>query len=41
MGNIGDERRRIKVLPARDPNDNPPAQPVAPAEPSREPAPAK
>ncbi|HEY3631536.1 MAG TPA: hypothetical protein VGL21_11580 [Jatrophihabitantaceae bacterium] len=40
MGNIGKERRRIEVLPAPTPREQP-ATPAPPAEPAREPAPAK
>jgi hypothetical protein len=42
MGNIGKERRRIEVLPLPEPQERPEPQPPArPAEPVREPAPAK
>jgi hypothetical protein len=39
MGNIGEERRRIEVLPAPAPVPEP-ATPTAPAEPAERPAPA-
>jgi hypothetical protein len=42
MGNIGDERKRIEVLPLQAPTEQPhPQQPAKPAEPARQPAPAK
>ncbi len=42
MGNIGDERKRIEVLPLQTPSERPqPQQPAKPAEPVRQPAPAK
>ncbi len=42
MGNIGDERERIEVLPLQEPAEQPhPQQPAKPAEPARQPAPAK
>jgi hypothetical protein len=42
MGNIGDERKRIEVLPLPEPREQPqPQQPPAPAEPARRPAPVK
>jgi hypothetical protein len=40
MGNIGKERRRIEVLPLPAPREQP-VEPARPAEPQREPAPAK
>jgi hypothetical protein len=39
MGNIGKERRRIEVLPATTPTPAP--ERPEPAQPSREPVPAK
>jgi hypothetical protein len=43
MGNIGDERKRIEVLPSTEPGttEHPPVPAREPEQPAREPQPAR